>query len=90
MARYITDHVQQPNAILTDDSQTLEVMLLSGRPDLFLDRIDHGDMAWRRVLNNPFGRVKYFLLPKWAPGHYHVPAAPYDQNPAPVQQFVAR
>ena len=69
MARYITDHVHQRNAILTDDSQTLEVMLLRGRPDLFLDRIDHGDMAWRRVLDNPFGRVRYFLLPKWAPGH---------------------
>jgi hypothetical protein len=32
-----------------------------------LDRIDYGDTAWTRVLNHPFGRVRYFLVSTFAP-----------------------
>ena len=62
MASYITGHVQDRHAILTDDALSLEVMLISGHPERFFDRIDYGDARWNRVLNAPFGRVQYFLL----------------------------
>lgn len=67
MADYILSHVHRRDAVLTDDAQSFEVMLVSGRPDLFLDRIDYGDTAWTRVLDHPFGRVRYFLVSTFAP-----------------------
>jgi hypothetical protein len=63
MARYIELHVSRREAILTDDSKTFGVMLSSGRPDLFLDRIDYGDAQWLDIVNNPFRRVRYILVP---------------------------
>jgi hypothetical protein len=62
MADYILKHVHGREAILTDDSKTFGVMLTTGRPDLFLDRIDYGDALWLDILNNPFGRVTYVLI----------------------------
>ena len=61
LAGYLTRHVHGTDAILTDDAQTFSVMLLSGRPGLFLDRIDKGDLYWLKVLDAPFGRVRYLL-----------------------------
>ena len=41
MARWIDANVaREKNAILTDDAQGFGVMLATGRPDLFFDRID--------------------------------------------------
>jgi len=62
IADYILEHVNARGAILTDDSKTFGVMLASGRPDLFTDRIDYGDAQWLDILNNPWGRVRYFLI----------------------------
>jgi hypothetical protein len=61
-ADYILSHVDGRHAILTDDALSLEVMMVSGHPERFLDRIDYGDARWREVLNAPFGHVRYFLL----------------------------
>jgi hypothetical protein len=69
MARFITQHVPlHEDAILTDDGQTFGVMLASGRPDVFLDRIDKGDAVWKRLLERPHGRVTYILVARFAPG----------------------
>ncbi len=62
MARYITAHDHLQNSILVDDSQTFSVMLRTGRPDLFWDRIDKGDGEWRDALVSPWGRVRYMLI----------------------------
>ncbi len=62
MADYIVDNVDEPDSILTDDRRTYAVMLLTGRPDLFVDRADHGDAAWRDIADAPAGRVRYLLL----------------------------
>jgi hypothetical protein len=61
MAEYINAHVSSGNAILTDDAQTFSVMLLSGRPQLFRDRIDEGDDPWLDVRDSPWGRVRFAL-----------------------------
>ena len=62
MADFIEENVPEDEVILTDDAQSLGIMLLSGRPDLFFDRIDRGDEVWRRALNDPFGEINYFLV----------------------------
>lgn len=64
-ARWIRRHVHERDSVLTDDEQTFEVMLLTGRPDLFLDRIDNGDARWQDVLAGPPSRVRYFLVTRW-------------------------
>lgn len=67
MAAYIVAHLHRRHSIFTDDAQSLEVMLISGRPDLYFDRIYKGDAQWYRILDHPFGRVRYFLLSTYAP-----------------------
>ena len=62
ITEYIEQNVPEDDVILTDDAQSLGIMLLSGRPDLFFDRIDRGDDAWLRALDDPFGKVDYFLV----------------------------
>lgn len=62
MAQYVKDNIDGKDAILTDNAQTFAVILLSGRPQTFLDRIDRGDSAWNDVLEKPFGEVDYMLL----------------------------
>ena len=49
-------------------AQTFGVMLLSGRPQLFFDRIDKGDKVWRQTLRAPYGKVSYFLVASQAAG----------------------
>jgi hypothetical protein len=66
MADYIRTHVGRRNSILTDDAQSFAVMLLSGRPDLFVDRIDHGDAVWLDLRDDPWGRVRYALVSRIA------------------------
>ena len=62
VARYVSAHVRERNSILTDDSQTFGALLISGRPDLFVDRIDHGDGKWLEILSYPWGKVAYMLV----------------------------
>ena len=40
--------------ILTDDTQTFAVMLLTGHPEWFSDRIDHGDARFTEELARPY------------------------------------
>jgi hypothetical protein len=61
-ASWIESRVHRPHRVLTDDAQSYDLMLLSGNPSLFLDRIDVGDARWHDVLNDPFGRVSYLLV----------------------------
>lgn len=62
MAQYIKENVEGSNSILTDNGQTFGVILLTGRPGLFLDRIDRGDTTFNNVLGEPAGEVDYLLL----------------------------
>lgn len=62
MAAYIKRNVEQGETILTDNAQTFGVILLTGRPELFFDRVDRGDARWRSALADPYGRVDYVLV----------------------------
>jgi hypothetical protein len=62
MARFIEDQEIANNEILTDNSRTYGVIALSGRPDLFFDRVDRGDEEWQAVLENPEGEVEFMLI----------------------------
>ena len=62
MAEYISANVPAGDVILTDDAQTLGVMLLNGHPDRFFDRIDHGEGPWMAALDEPYGKVDYLLV----------------------------
>jgi hypothetical protein len=62
IADFISANVGENNVILTDDAQTLGVMLLTGRPDRFFDRIDHGDKKWMAALGDPYGKADYLLV----------------------------
>ncbi|WP_148611264.1 hypothetical protein [Nocardioides rubriscoriae] len=62
MADYISDHVDATGSILTDDASTYAVILLTGAPDLFLDRVDRSDEAWTAAAQAPADPVHYLLL----------------------------
>lgn len=62
MAAFIRDNVTRPNSILTDNAQTYAVMLFTGRPDLFFDRVDQSDGPWLEAAKNPVEAVDYLLL----------------------------
>jgi hypothetical protein len=62
MADYITANITNRNTILTDNSQTYGVMLLTGRPDLFVDRVDKSDGPWKAIAEDPARYVDYMLI----------------------------
>jgi hypothetical protein len=62
MATYIRNNVSLRSSILTDNAQTYAVMLLTGRPDLFFDRVDKSDGPWKKAAGNPAKYVDYLLL----------------------------
>ncbi|MCW2495247.1 hypothetical protein [Jatrophihabitans sp.] len=62
MAGWIRAHVHGVDQILTDNAQTYAVMLLTGDPGLFLDRVDKSDGPWMRVADAPAHTVRYLLL----------------------------
>jgi hypothetical protein len=62
MADYIDRNVHRRDAVLTDDAQSLTVMLLSGHPEYFFDRIDEGDARWYEGAREPYGRFGYVLV----------------------------
>ncbi len=62
MAAWIRDNVTRRGSILTDNAQTYAVMLFTGRPDLFFDRVDRSDGPWLEAARNPVEHVDYLLL----------------------------
>lgn len=62
MADFIDAQGISDNAILTDEARTFGVIDLTGKPQLFLDRVDGGDDEWDRALADPVGRVDYVLV----------------------------
>jgi hypothetical protein len=69
MAAYIDRTVgKQRHAILTDNAQTYGVIMLSGRPQDFDNRVNHGDGPWFVAREDPYGRVAYMLVAYRAPG----------------------
>lgn len=68
VAEFIRARVPGRNRVLTDDAQTFGIALIDGHPERYLDRIDVGDDAWRRIRDNPVGRVDYFLIRRGGSG----------------------
>jgi hypothetical protein len=85
MAAFIKNRVTDRGSILTDNAQTFGVILLTGRPEVFFDRVDKGDTKWRRVAARPQGgedEVDYFLVAQDAGGdqlHNRYPEAADNQ-----------
>lgn len=65
MAAFIKKRVTKRGSILTDNAQTFGAMLLTGRPEIFFDRVDKGDTKWRRTADRPQGgenEVDFMLI----------------------------
>ena len=63
MADYIRANIVGDSSILTDNAQTYGVMLLTGDPALFFDRVDRSDGPWQEAAKDPSGYdVRYLLL----------------------------
>jgi len=62
MADYIDHHIGAEKSILTDNSQTYAVILLSNRPALFSTRLDHGDGPWLSEVVTPPRAIHYLLI----------------------------
>lgn len=62
MAEYIRNNISAENSILTDNAQTYAVMLMTGRPDIFFDRVDQSDGPWQEAAKDPAAHVDYLLL----------------------------
>ncbi|HEU5038425.1 MAG TPA: hypothetical protein VFT70_15560 [Nocardioides sp.] len=62
MAEYIRNNVTRDNSILTDNAQTYAVMLLTGHPERFFDRVDQSDGPWKIAARNPAKYVDYMLM----------------------------
>ena len=68
MAAYVNANVRRRSTILTDNAQTFGVILLSGRPQLYFDRVDKGDRTFQQAVLRPYGRVTHMLMAKQASG----------------------
>ncbi|MDO9456313.1 hypothetical protein [Nocardioides sp.] len=62
VADYISDHVDGRGSVLTDNASTYAVVLLTGAPELFLDRVDRSDDDWAEAAEAPADHVDYLLL----------------------------
>ncbi|HZO06618.1 MAG TPA: hypothetical protein VFB52_09535 [Solirubrobacterales bacterium] len=63
MADYINNKLKpENNSILTDSSVTYGVILMSGKPSLFVDRADYDEGEWQTIRDHPFGEVQYMLV----------------------------
>ena len=86
MADYIKRVVgEQNHEILTDNSQTFAVVLLNGQPRVFVDRSQHGDGPWKKILESPYGKVKYMLINTQSPSdeiRQRYPTAATGGNPS--------
>jgi hypothetical protein len=61
MAAWVKQHPLGHDEILTDNSKTFGVILLSGQPPKYFLRVDKGDKKFKEILNNPWGKVDYIL-----------------------------
>jgi hypothetical protein len=68
MARFVDANVGGRSAILADNAQTFGVIVLSGRPQLFFDRVDKGDGVFRQLVRQPYGKVSHLLMAKQVSG----------------------
>jgi hypothetical protein len=90
MAAYIDRVVgHQRHAVLTDNAQTYGVIMLTGRPQDFENRVNEGDGPWYAVREDPYGKVSYMLMAYRAPGdllrqRYPEAAAGGNPNLTPV------
>jgi hypothetical protein len=63
MADYIDNRLKPPqNSILTDSKVTYGVVLLTGKPGLFVDRADYSEGEWLTIRDHPFKKVRYMLV----------------------------
>ena len=62
MAEQITALAPDRGSIFTDDTATYGVMLLTGHPEWFLDRVDEGDDRWSEARADVPDRVEYLLI----------------------------
>lgn len=62
MAEYITNNITERGSVLTDNSQTFGVILLTGEPHLFFDRVDKGDDEWLEAILTLPDSVDYILV----------------------------
>jgi hypothetical protein len=63
MANYINNEIPQAKrSILVDQNFSYGVMITSGRPQNFYDRVDEGEDDWQATIDNPFGKVDYMLI----------------------------
>ncbi|MDP2709738.1 MAG: hypothetical protein Q8O56_00845 [Solirubrobacteraceae bacterium] len=68
MAAYVNRNVEGSSTILADNAQTFGVILLSGRPQAFFDRVDRGDDAFDETVLRPHGDVTHLLMAKQVSG----------------------
>jgi hypothetical protein len=61
MGTYIRRNITSRNSIVADNSTSYAVLLFSGHPERFLDRIDKGDAYFFDQLARPGRRVRYLL-----------------------------
>ena len=63
MSDYIRANISKRGSVLTDNAQTSAVILMTGQPELFFDRVDKSDGPWRDAALDPAGKgVEYMLL----------------------------
>lgn len=62
MAEYIRNNVTSDNSILTDNAQTYAVMMMTGHPEWFFDRVDKSESPWKVAARDPAGEVDYMLI----------------------------
>lgn len=54
--------LRQDGRVLTDNAQTFGVIALTGKPQMFLDRADEGDAAWRGAVGQLPDEIDYLLF----------------------------
>ncbi|MCB0831516.1 MAG: hypothetical protein KDB54_02650 [Solirubrobacterales bacterium] len=63
MANYLNNKIpQKDETVLVDQNFSYGVMITSGRPQNFFDRVDEGEDDWQATVDNPFGKVPYMLI----------------------------
>jgi hypothetical protein len=63
MANFINNQIpQEKRSILVDQNFSYGVMITSGRPQNFFDRVDEGEDDWQATIDKPFGKVNYMLI----------------------------
>lgn len=63
MAQFINNEIpRDKRSVLVDQNFSYGVILTSGRPQIFYDRVDEGEDEWQATIDNPFGTVNYMLI----------------------------